>query len=154
MTPYFLISYGMLLLWQTEKRFLSESDWLSHLGYSDSLLFQGSRSQFHGTWSGAAWFKVSAETPSLCSAKRSPPDWVRAPPLSTLLSAPGAWSQRPVLYWNHMEVGRFQQRPPASSLVATCFHFNLIINIWTGISWNWQKEKSQAGINNASTKGK
>lgn len=31
-------------------------------------------------------------------------------------------------------------------------HFNLIINIWTGISWNWQKEKSQAGINNASTK--
>lgn len=33
-------------------------------------------------------------------------------------------------------------------------HFNLIINIWTGVSWNWQKEKSQAGINNASTKGK
>lgn len=51
------------------------------------------------------------------------PVGARAPPPSTLPSALGERSQRPVLYWNHMEVGRFRQRPPATSLFATCFPF-------------------------------
>lgn len=112
------------------------------------------RSRFHGTGSRAVRFRGSTETPSLRSAKlqtqseRGPHR--RLP--SRLHQANGARGQFYIeIIWRWEGFDNDPLQLPSSPHVS---HFNLIINIWTGISWNPQKEKSHAGINNASTKGK
>ncbi len=154
MTPYFLISYGMLLLWQTEKRFLSESDWLSYLGYSDSLLFREVDLSFMVQEVGQHGSGAPQKT-QVCALPNEVPQTEWGPHHclpSCLHQAHGARGQFYIeIIWRWEGFNNDPLQLPSPPHVS---HFNLIINVWTGISWNWQKEKSQAGINNASTKGK